>query len=39
MDEKNVDPDQLASAEASWSWSTLFSEKIIEKQAFLVKSV
>ena len=30
IDEKSVDHDQLASSEASWSWSTLFSNKDIE---------
>ena len=32
MVEKNVDPDQLASDEASWSGSTLFSKEGYELQ-------
>ena len=29
--ENSVDPDQVASSEASWSWSTLFSKKDFNK--------
>ena len=30
VDKNGVDPDQLASSEASWSGSTLFSKEIID---------
>ena len=35
--ENNVDPDQLASSEASWSGSTLFSIDIISGFILLLK--
>ena len=39
VDENSVDPDQLASTEASWSGSTLFSIKGLEVWKMYVHSV
>ena len=36
---KHVDPDQLTSSEASWSWFTLFLNEGIEKLKKVMQTI